>query len=47
MIPKPRPLYKKLVHARHKEIKLTVEYIVYFIFGLRNIRKKFVHGTVR
>ena len=46
MIPKPRPLCKKLVRARHNERKLLIaECILYFIFDLRNIRKKW--RTVR
>ena len=41
MIPKPHPRYKKLLRARHNERNsLIVEYVVYFIFDLRNIRKK-------
>ena len=45
-IPKPHLFCKKLVHASHNEKKILIaEYIVYFIFDLRNIRKKITHGT--
>ena len=48
MIPKPRPLCKKLLCARYNEGKiLVVEYIVFFfIFDLRNIRIKIGYLTL-